>query len=304
MALDLTVRVFCNPNDVVLVESPTYVGALGVFAAYQCQVQHITTDGVGLVPEALEASIVRIKKEGKNIKLVYTVPTYQNPLGITLPAKRRQQVLQIAKKYGILLIEDDPYCLLGFDGVVLRAIRAEDANGVVYLGSFSKTIAAGLRVGWALAPHGIREKLVQASEAAVLCPSNFSQLTVSNYLEETNWRNQLRVFQGLYSVRRNALLDALQKHMPSGTSWTKPKGGFFSWVTLPIGLDSQAMLPLALSQLVAYVPGTGFYANGRGERFMRLCYSSSSPERIEEGVRRLSDVINDELGLFSNFGRT
>ncbi|MEI6624243.1 MAG: PLP-dependent aminotransferase family protein, partial [Actinomycetes bacterium] len=171
MALDLTVRVFCNPGDVVFAEAPSYVGALGVFASYQCDVVHVATDVNGIIPEALEEAIKKARREGKTPKLIYTIPTYQNPLGVTQPPARRAQVLQIAKSNGILLVEDDPYCLLGFDGEVPRAIRADDADAVVYLGSFSKTIAAGLRVGWALAPHGIRERLVQPSEASFLCPS-------------------------------------------------------------------------------------------------------------------------------------
>lgn len=302
MALDLTVRIFCDPGDVVFAEAPSYVGALGVFASYQCDVVHVATDTNGMIPEALTEAIAKAHLEGKPPKLIYTVPTYHNPLGVTAPSTRRTQLLQIAKSHGILLIEDDPYCLLGFDGEVPRAIRADDADGVVYLGSFSKTVAAGLRVGWALAPHGIREKLVQASEASVLCPSNYSQLTVSDYLANSDWRGQLKIFRGLYLERRDALLSSLDQLMPPGTEWTVPEGGFFSWLTLPGGLDATAMLPRAVAGLVAYVPGTGFYADGQGSNSMRLSYSFPEPDRIREGVRRLSAIIETELDLVATFG--
>lgn len=302
MALDLTVRIFCDPGDVVFAEAPSYVGALGVFASYQCDVVHVATDNSGMIPEALTEAIAKARSDGKTPKLIYTIPTYHNPLGVTAPPARRTQLLQVAKSHGILLIEDDPYCLLGFDGHVPRAIRADDADGVVYLGSFSKTVAAGLRVGWALAPHGIREKLVQASEASVLCPSNYSQLTVSDYLANSDWQGQLKVFRALYLERRDALLGSLEQLMPPETEWTVPEGGFFSWLTLPGGLDATAMLPRAVAGLVAYVPGTGFYADGQGSNSMRLSYSFPDPDRIREGVRRLSAIIETELDLVATFG--
>ena len=239
MALDLVVRVFCDPGDVVLVESPSYVGALGVFRAYECDVIHVAMDEQGLNPTALEETIEAVQAQGKKIKLIYTIPSYHNPGGITQGPERRKDILQVAKRHGILILEDDPYGLLGFDGQVPRAIRADDADGVVYLGSFSKTIASGLRVGWALAPHGVREKLVLAAESAVLCPSNYAQFTVSSYLATKPWRDQISVFRDVYRQRRDALLDSMKVLMPAGTTWTVPTGGFYSWVTLPEGLDSQ-----------------------------------------------------------------
>lgn len=302
MALDLVVRVFCDPHDVVLVESPSYVGALGVFRAYECNVVHVGMDGQGLDPVSLEETIKHVLAAGRKIKLIYTIPSYHNPGGITQGPERRQQVLAVAKKYGILILEDDPYGLLGFDGQVPRAIRADDADGVVYLGSFSKTIASGLRVGWALAPHGVREKLVLAAESAVLCPSNYAQFTVSSYLATKPWREQIAVFRDVYRERRDALLDSMKALMPAGTTWTMPTGGFYSWVTLPDGLDSRAMLPRAVNAMVAYVPGTGFYVDGQGRQSLRLSYCYPTPERIKEGVRRLAGVVEQELQLIETFG--
>jgi 2-aminoadipate transaminase len=243
MALDLVTRVFCDPGDVVLVEAPSYVGALGVFRAYECDVVHVAMDDEGLVPSALSEAVAAARAAGKRVKLIYTIPSFHNPAGVTQGPARRAEILAIAQREGIALLEDDPYGLLGFEGEPPRAIRADDAEGVIYLGSFSKTIASGLRVGWAVAPHGVREKLVLAAEAAVLCPSNYTQLTVSEYLATQPWREQIKTFQEVYRERRDALLESLQALMPEGTRWTIPAGGFYSWVTLPHGLDATAMLP-------------------------------------------------------------
>lgn len=308
MALDLVVRTFCDPGDVVLVESPSYVGALGVFRSYEVRVVHVAMDKEGLSPDALTEAIREVRGDGGRIKLIYTIPSFHNPAGLTQGQSRRQEILEVARRHGILILEDDPYGLLGFDGTIPRAIRADDPTGVVYLGSFSKTIASGLRVGWAVAPHGVREKLVLAAEAAVLCPSNYAQLTVSEYLATNPWLEQIGVFRGIYRERRDALLGAMADHMPPGTTWTEPTGGFYSWVTLPDGLDARAMLPRAVASLVAYVPGTGFFL-GEAEqeahrRTMRLSYCYPAPERIVEGVRRLGNVIDAELGLLQTFGDT
>ena len=302
MALDLTVRVFCDPGDVVLVEAPTYVTALGVFSAYQCEVVHVPMDEQGMQPEALREAIAAIRAAGKKPKLVYTIPSFHNPAGVTQGPERRSAVLEVTRSAGLLLLEDDPYGLLGFDGTVPRAIRADDAEGVVYLGTFSKTIAAGLRVGWAVAPHGVREKLVLANETATLCPSNFAQLTISEYLATQPWFEQVEVFRDLYRTRRDALLESLEALMPAGTQWTVPAGGFYSWVTLPNGIDATAMLPRAVAALVAYVPGTGFFADGQGGQSLRLSYCYPEPDRIREGVRRLAGVVEAELEIAETFG--
>jgi DNA-binding transcriptional MocR family regulator len=304
MALDLVTRIFCDPADVVLVEAPSYVGALGVFRSYQVDVRHVAMDSGGLVPEALSEALAACRAAGQRVKFIYTIPSYHNPAGVTQDQSRRQQILQIAQSAGVLVLEDDPYGLLGFDGEVPRAIRANDSESVIYLGSFSKTIAAGLRVGWAVAPHAVREKLVLAAEAAILCPSNFAQLSVSEYLRTQPWMDQVKAFREIYRERRDALLTTMDQLFPPGTEWTVPSGGFYSWVTLPEGIDATAMLPRAVSALVAYVPGTGFYTDGSGRDSMRLSYCHPTPERIQEGVRRLAGVIEDELDLIRTFGNT
>jgi DNA-binding transcriptional MocR family regulator len=304
MALDLVTRVFCDPGDVVLVESPSYVGALGVFRAYECDVVHVAMDDEGLVPQALSEAIARVRAQGRRIKLIYTIPSFHNPAGVTQGPQRRREILAIAQAAGIAVLEDDPYGLLGFEGEPPRALRADDGEGVIYLGSFSKTIASGLRVGWAVAPHGVREKLVLAAEAAVLCPSNYAQLTVSEYLATQPWREQIKAYREVYRERRDALLESLQAMMPEGTRWTIPAGGFYSWLTLPHGLDATAMLPRAVASLVAYVPGTGFYVDGQGRSNLRLSYCYPEPDRIREGVRRLAAVVEAEIELAETFGAT
>jgi 2-aminoadipate transaminase len=301
-ALDLITRIFVDPGDVILAEAPSYVGALGAFAAYQADVVHVAMDDSGLIPEALSAAIDRVRAEGRMVKFLYTVPSFQNPAGVTMAESRRDEVLRICERAGLLVVEDNPYGLLGFEGGPMRPLRARTRDGVVYLGSFSKTIAAGLRVGWAVAPAAVRDKLVLAAESAVLCPASFAQLTVREYLSTQPWREQIKTFRELYRERRDAMLQALTATMPPGCGWTRPAGGFFVWLRLPEGIDSKAMLPRAVSSRVAYVPGTGFYADGSGAGYARLCYSLPDPDQIAEGVRRLAGVIDAELTLQEEFG--
>jgi 2-aminoadipate transaminase len=303
-AVDLVTRIFCDPGDVVLCEAPSYVGALGAFGAYQCDVVHVEMDADGLVPEALAQAIAAVRAAGKTVKFLYTIPNFHNPAGVTLSAARRADVLDVCRSADLLVLEDNPYGLLGFDSEPLPALRSDEAERVVYLGSFSKTFAPGFRVGWAVAPHAVREKLVLAQESATLCPPTFSQLAVSAYLSHHDWRSQIKDFIEMYRERRDTMLEALEEHLPSGATWTVPGGGFYVWVTLPEGLDSKAMLPRAVTSRVAYVPGTAFYADGFGSRCMRLSYCYPPPERIREGVRRLGTVIADELELRETFGAT
>ncbi len=301
-ALDVVSRIFLDPGDVVIAEAPSYVGALGVFTQYQADVVHVQMDDAGLVPAALEAAIARVAAEGRRAKFLYTVPNYHNPAGLTLIEERRDQILDICSRAGLLVLEDNPYGLLGFDGPPLPALRSRTAEGVIYLGSFSKTFAAGVRVGWVLAPPGVKEKLVLASEATTLCPVALSQYVVAEFLANHPWQDQVKVFRELYRARRDACLDALAASFPAGSSWTHPTGGFYVWVTLPEGLDSKAMLPRAIQGRVAYVPGVGFYSDGQGTRNLRLCYSLPEPDRIREGVRRLAAVLDEELEIATTFG--
>ena len=301
-AVDLVTRIFCDPGDVVICEAPSYVGALGVFRAFECEVVHAAMDAEGLVPQALREAIVTAQAAGKRVKFLYTIPNFHNPAGVTLSPGRREQILAVCRETGVLVLEDNPYGLLGFDREPHRALRAEESDGVVYLGSFSKTFAPGFRVGWALAPHAVREKLVLAQESATLCPPSFSQMAVSAYLAAHDWLGQIKQFREMYRERRDAMIDALDDLMPAGARWNVPEGGFYVWLTLPEGLDTKAMLPRAVTARIAYVPGTAFFADGSGAQSMRLSYCYPTPERIREGVRRLAGVMERESELRETFG--
>lgn len=303
-AVDLVTRVFCDPGDVVLAEAPSYVGALGVFKAFQCDVVHVEMDEDGLVPDALRQAIAAVQASGRRIKFLYTIPNFHNPAGVTLSAERRTEVLEICRAADVLVLEDNPYGLLGFDSEPMRALRADEPDGVIYLGSFSKTFSPGMRVGWALAPHAVREKLVLAQESATLCPPQFSQMAVSAYLTQHDWQGQIKELREMYRERRDAMLQALEDLLPAGCSWTIPHGGFFVWLTLPPGIDAKAMLPRAVTARVAYVPGTAFYADGFGSSHLRLSFCYPTPERIREGVRRFAGVLEAEMELRETFGAT
>ena len=302
-ALELIAKLFLDPGDVVVAEGPSYVTAITVFRSFQAEVAHVVMDELGLVPQALRETIAALKAQGRRIKFLYTIPSFHNPMGVTLSWERRMEVLEIARENDILVVEDNPYGLLYFDGPPPQAMRSVEEDGVIYLGTFSKTLAPGLRVGWAVAPHAIREKLVLANEAAVLSPSSFAQIVISEYLSTADWKGQIDIFRGVYRERRDAMLGALAEQLPT-LSWTVPNGGFYVWLTLPSHLDSKAMLPRAVKELVAYTPGTAFYADGNGRNAMRLSFCYPSPDFIREGIRRLATVINGELTLLNEFSQT
>jgi DNA-binding transcriptional MocR family regulator len=292
--LDLVSSLFLDPGDVVLAEGPSYVGALGVFRARQAHIEHVYTDLEGISPEALSQTIERVQAAGKKIKFLYLVPNFANPSGVTLSADRRSKVLEICRRHHILVLEDNVYGLLYFENRAPDALRSLDEAGVIYLGSFSKILVPGFRVGYVLAPPSIREKLVLANESAVLCPSAFSQMMISEYLSNNDWKAQIAVFRGEYRQRRDAAQAAMKEFLPDLTT-TNPGGGFYLWVDLPKGINSKKMLPRAVDNLVAYTPGTAFYGNGTGQEFLRISYSYPTPENIRVGVQRLAKTINDEL---------
>ena len=294
-ALDLISRIFIDPGDVVLVEAPSYVGALGTFAQYEARVVHVEMDQSGLSPDALRGAIKTLRYQGLRIKFLYLIPNYQNPTGVTMPSERRTEILDICREEKIFVVEDNPYGLLGFDRPSPNAMRAQDSENVIYLGSFSKTIVPGFRIGWALVPQALREKLVIASESSILCPSNFSQLAISSYLADQPWRDQIASFVQLYKARRDAMLETLDQYFPKSATWTRPEGGFYVWVNLPSGVDTKALMPKAIVAKVAYVPGTAFYADGLGSWSMRLSYCHPTPERIREGVKALGQVVTEAL---------
>ena len=253
-ALDLISRIFIDPGDVVLVEAPSYVGALGTFKQYEAQVVHVEMDQDGLIPTQLRSAIKSIKASGRKIKFIYLIPNYQNPTGVLLPADRRTEILEICRAEDIFVVEDNPYGLLGFDKPSPNAMRASDSENVIYLGTFSKTIAPGLRVGWALVPQSLKDKMVIASESSILCPSNFTQLVISSYLANQPWRDQIASFAKLYKERRDAALTALDKYFPKNTTWTKPGGGFYIWITLPPEIDTVTYASRLLALVTSSLP--------------------------------------------------
>lgn len=298
-AQDVATKVFCNPGDVVLVENPTYVGALNTFEAYQVQVEAVDMDDDGLVPELLEAKIAALQAEGKAIKFLYTIPNFNNPSGITLAPARRQRIVDICGNANILVLEDNPYGLLRFDGKPLAPMRAANEHDVIYMGSFSKIFAPGLRIGWALVPEHLQRRFYLASEAVTLCPPTLNQMIISAYLRDYDWRGQIDTYRALYEERCNALLVALEEHMPSGLTWTRPDGGFFVWVTLPEGVDTYPLLKKAIEAGVVFIPGAAFTHSDEPSNKLRLAFSAVPPESIAEGVRRLAPVLQEAIDVIS-----
>lgn len=293
-ALELLADLFLDQGDAVMVEAPSYVGAVGIFRHKEAHIEHVFTDEDGISPEALAEAADRLIEQGRKVKLLYLVPNFANPSGVTLTAERRAQVLQVCRERGILIIEDNPYGLLYFDQKPPEAMRAMDSEGVVYLGSFSKILSPGLRVGYVLAPPAIREKLILANESAILSPATFAQMMVSEYLSLSDWQGQIDTYRKLYASKRDAALEGLAEYLPR-VQTTRPQGGFFLWLTLPEGLNSKEMLPLAVDELVAYTPGTAFYGDGRGANNIRICFSHPTAENVKVGIKRLSNVVNLQL---------
>ena len=290
-AQDIAAKIFCNPGEVVLVEDPTYVGALNTFEAYQVQVEPVRMDADGLVPEELEARIRELEAAGKAVKILYTIPSFNNPSGITLAAERRQRIVDICREHNILVLEDNPYGMLRFDGKPLRPLRADNPDDVIYCGSFSKIFSPGVRLGWALVPRHLYRRFYLAAEAVVLCPSTLSQLIVTEFFRAFDWRSHLAAARAGYAQRCTAMLEALAEHFPPEAEWTTPDGGFFVWVTLPAGIDTYPLLREAIDAGVVFIPGAAFTPSDAPSSTLRLAFSGASPEQIREGVRRLAPVV-------------
>ena len=290
-AQDVAAKVFCNPGDVVLCEDPTYVGALNSFEAYEVDLQAVPMDREGLIPEALEATIAALRGQGRTIKMLYTIPSFNNPSGITLSAGRRQRIVDICAGENILVLEDNPYGMLRFDGRPLTPLRAGNPHDVLYLGSFSKIFAPGVRVGWALLPKHLHRRFYLACEAVVLCPSPLTQMLVSAFLRDYDWMQHIRDVRVLYAARCAAMLAALSEHLPDGVSWTVPDGGFFVWLSLPEGVDTYPLLYEAIDAGVVFIPGAAFTPSDEPSNKLRLAFSAVSEEDIREGVRRLAPVL-------------
>ena len=300
-ALDLVAKTFIDPGDIIITEGPTYLGALQAFSAYEPDVRTVEFDECGMRMDLLEEELQRIGKGNPRLKFLYTIPNFQNPGGVTMTPERRKRLLELSHEYDFVVVEDDPYGRLRYEGGHCLPMRALD-DSVIYLGTISKMFSAGLRVGWIMAPPGVIAKINLAKQGTDLCSSVFDQVMAAAYFTETPWQNTLQKFVNTYGKRRRAMLDALEEFFPPEATWTRPEGGFFVWVTLPPYVDANSMLAEALEHGVIYAPGDSFYPDGvRGRNSMRLNFSYESPENIREAIRRLAEVVEDRLELYRAF---
>lgn len=299
-ALDLLGRVFVNPGDTVIMEGPTYIGALAAFRAAGPRIITVPLDDMGLRTDLLREELERLGNRGP--KFLYVVPNFHNPAGVTMHPRRRRELLDIAEEYDLLVLEDNPYGLLRFEGEPLPPLAASDRRRVVYLGTLSKIVSPGIRVGWVLAPAPIIERLATLKQSADLCSSSLNQMFAEEYIRRGFCEKNLEGLRAIYRSRRDIMLKSLEKHFPAEAHWTHPQGGLFIWVTLPDYLDSAKMLPMAISRKVAFVPGSAFFPDGSGGNRIRLNFSFPSEEVIPEGIERLGNVVEKEMELYHSLG--
>jgi 2-aminoadipate transaminase len=295
-ALDLIARIFIDPGDYVLCGLPSYLGGLNAFTAYGVKLKGITLDSEGMKPDELEETIIHLKELGRKIKFIYVIPDFQNPAGITLPESRRIKIIEIAEKYDLLIVEDSPYREVRFRGEPQRMMYELDNTGrVITLCTFSKILSPGFRVGWVIGHPEILDKIAMAKQTADLCTSSFVQKIIALYLEKGLLENNLKKTIALYSERRDFMIKCFRNQMPENVTWTEPEGGLFLFVTLPRHLDADDIFRKAIERNVAFVSGSSFFCNDSGRNTMRINFSFSNPVEIEEGVKRLSAVIREEL---------
>lgn len=290
-ALDLAARILVNPGDVIFAEAPSYAGGMAVFSGYEAEIVHIPMDADGLIPEELEKAIAAVMSSGRTAKGLYTIPNFQNPGGVNLSMERRRRVGEICRANGMLIFEDNPYGLLGFDGATMPAIQPDFPDITMYFGSFSKMIAPGLRLGWVLPPASLYTHFVNTSETTMLNPPVFNQMLLSSYLDDPAWQAKLDEYRGLYREKFEVLVETLQQVMPEGTSWNLPTGGFYLWVTVPDGIDTEALVYECIERGVVYVPGTAFYTNGKGHNELRLSFCLPTLDQIRAGGAVLGEVF-------------
>lgn len=298
--IDLVCKTLIDPGDVIVAEAPTYPGAVPAFCAYQADVVQIPMDADGMLVDQLEETLDRLEREGRRPKFIYTVPNFQNPAGVTLALPRRQRLVELAHRRELLVLEDNPYGLLRYEGEQLPTLLSLDRGQfVIYLGTFSKILSPGIRLGWAVAPRPVLEKMNLGKQGADLCSSSLSQLFVTTYFAERRWEDYLAELRDLYRGRRDAMLAALAEHFPHEATWTRPQGGLFLWATLPPYIDTTDLLARALEERnVAFVPGRAAYVDGRGGSEMRLNFSGVSDDDIREGIRRIGQVIREQVELY------
>jgi 2-aminoadipate transaminase len=297
--LDLVTKTLIDPGDVVIAEGPTYPGAVPVFSSYQADVVQIDMDAEGMRVDLLEEALDQLEREGRRPKFVYTVPSFQNPAGVTLSLPRRRRLVEVAHERELLVLEDNPYGLLRYEGEPPEPLYSLDGGVyVMYLGTFSKILSPGIRLGWVVAPPPVIEKINLGKQAADLCTSTLSQLMVRAYFGHGRWRDYVDSLVELYRGRRDTMLDALADHFPPQAQWTRPGGGLFIWATLPDFIDTTDLLARALNDNVAFVPGEAAFLDGRGRSAMRLNFSGCDERQIREGVRRIGEVVTEQVALY------
>ncbi len=297
-ALELLARVFVDPGDVVVTENPTYLGAIQAFSVYEPSLVGVPMDEGGVRVDLLEERLRKLASSGARAKLCYVIPTCQNPTGRTAGLERRKALLELAEEHDLLIIEDDPYSYFYFEGPEPPPLKALDKEGrVIYVSTISKVLAPGLRIGWVVAEEEVVEKLAIAKQGVTLQSPTLGMHVLLEALRRGLVDRQLPRLRQIYRVRRDAMLSALEEHMPSGVSWTRPCGGMFVWLEAPPRVDMDALLPVALSvHKVAYVPGSGFHVDGGGRNTARLSFSYPPLEKIREGVARLAKLIAEAAG--------
>ncbi|MFL5893456.1 MAG: PLP-dependent aminotransferase family protein [Solirubrobacterales bacterium] len=299
-ALDLIAKTLVDPGDVVICEAPTYPGAVPVFCSYEADTHQVAVDDDGMRMDELEALCERLDAAGRKPKFIYSVPSFQNPAGVTLSLERRRHLVELARSREILVVEDNPYGLLRYEGDPQPPLYQLDGGDyVVYVGTLSKILSPGIRIGWAVAPPPVMEKIALGKQATDLCTSTLSQYFALEYFAEGRWRAYIDSLRQIYRSRRNAMLEALERHFPAQATWTRPGGGLFVWASLPDYIDTSDLLAKALRENVAFVPGAAAYVDGRrGASSMRLNFSGSSEDEIREGVRRIGAVVSDQVELY------
>jgi 2-aminoadipate transaminase len=297
--IDLVTKTLIDPGDVVIAEGPTYPGAVPVFSSYQADVVQVDMDGDGMRIDLLEETLDRLERDGRRPKFIYTVPSFQNPAGVTMSQARRRRLVEVAHERELLVLEDNPYGLLRYEGEAPTPLLSLDGGVyVMYLGTFSKILSPGIRLGWVVAPPPVLEKINLGKQAADLCTSTLSQLMVQAYFEESHWRDYVESLTEVYRARRDTMLDALAEHFPRQAEWTRPAGGLFIWATLPDFIDTTDLLARALRDNVAFVPGEAAFLDGRGRNAMRLNFSGSDEDAIREGIRRIGEVVTEQVELY------
>jgi len=297
--LDLICKALIDPGDVIIAEGPTYPGAISAFTSYEARVEHVPVDEDGLDPVLLRERLAELAKSGARPKFIYLIPNFQNPAGVTLSLERRHEILAIARENELLIVEDNPYGLLRYEGEALPTmLELDGGDSVAYIGTFSKILSPGIRVGWVTAPRPVLEKLNLGKQAADLCASSLTQHFVAEYISGAEWPTYVAELSEIYRRRRDVMLESLALELPRSAGWNAPEGGLFLWVTLPDYIDTTDLLARALRENVAFVPGRAAWVDGSGSSSMRLNFSGADEAGIREGIRRIGIVVNEQVELF------